>query len=37
MYLEIQITEPGKFLLVEYGIRENFAYGIRNPGFWIPE
>ena len=30
----IQILESGKYLLVESGIQENFAYGIRNPGLW---
>ena len=24
-------------LLVEYGIRDIFSCGIRNPGFWNPE
>ena len=33
----IRIPESGKFLLVGSGIRENFAYGIRNPGLWNPE
>ena len=28
------IPESGKFLLVDCGIRENFTYNIRNPGFW---
>ena len=28
------IPESGKFLFVDCGIRENFAYNIRNPGFW---
>ena len=31
----IWILEYGKFLLVESRIRENFAYGIRNP--WVLE
>ena len=28
------IPESGKFLFVDCGIRENFTYNIRNPGFW---
>ena len=33
----IRIPESGKFLVIGSGIRENFAYGIRNPGLWNPE
>ena len=33
----IRIPESGTFLLEGSGIRENFAYGIRNPGLWNPE
>ena len=33
----MRILESGKFLLVGSGIRENFAYGFRNPGLWNPE
>ena len=30
----IRISESGKLLLVECGIREFFCHGIRNPGPW---
>ena len=33
----IWFLESGKFLLVESGIREIFAFGIRNPGLLNPE
>ena len=33
----ISILESGTFLIMESGIRENFACGIRNPGVWNPE
>ena len=33
----VRILEPGKFLLGESGIHENFAYRIRNPQLWNPE
>ena len=33
----MSILESGTFLLMESGIRENFACGIRNPGVWNPE
>ena len=33
----MSILESKTFLLMESGIRENFACGIRNPGVWNPE
>ena len=31
---EIRIADSGKFLLVEFGIQETFACGIRNSVLW---
>ena len=36
-YNGISILESWTFLLMESGIRENFACGIRNPRVWNPE
>ena len=33
----IHIPISGKFLLVDWGIRNNFACAIRNPELWNPE
>ena len=35
--MESGFRNPGKILPVDSGIRQTFAYGIRNPGFCNPE
>ena len=35
---ESRFRNPGNFFIfLESGMRETFASGIRNPGFWNPE